>query len=58
MAGDAKNREEGKLGQAAFIVALEYESTEEAEDRLLEMYELLLGLTGPLEPSSEGGETT
>jgi hypothetical protein len=58
MAGGAKNREEGKLGQAAFIVALEHESTEEAEDRLLQVYELLLGLTGPLEPSSEGGEIT
>lgn len=58
MAGGAKNREEGKSGHATFKVVLEHESTEEAEDRLLQVYELLLGLTGPLEPSSEEGELT
>ena len=58
MAGGAKNREEGKSGQATFAVALEHESTEEATDRLLQVYELLLGLTGPLESSSEAEEST
>jgi hypothetical protein len=58
MAGGAKNKGAGKSGQAAFKVVLEHESTEEAEDRLLQVYELLLGLTGPLGPSSEEGELT
>jgi hypothetical protein len=58
MAGGTKNREVGKSGQATLRVVLEYESTEEAEDRLLRVYELLLGLPGPPETSSERGELT
>jgi hypothetical protein len=56
MAGGAMNREVGRPGQATPIVVLEYESTEEAEDRLRRVYEFLLGLSRPPETGSEREE--
>jgi hypothetical protein len=47
-----------KVSLPAYVVEIEYQSADDAEDRLLQVYELLLGLVGSLEPSSEGGETT
>ena len=42
----------------AYIVILDYEFTEEAEERLLQAYEFLLGLPYGPEIRSEGEELT
>jgi hypothetical protein len=58
MAGRAKNRNPRKSADPAYIVALEYEPTAEVEDRLLQVYEFLLGLPDGPEICSEGEEST
>jgi hypothetical protein len=58
MAGAGRHKRLRKQAVPAPTVTLEYEATEDAEDRLLRVYEFLLGLPEPPETSSKGGELT
>ena len=58
MCGEGKGGKLKGTGKPAYTVILEYEPVEDAEDRLLRVYELLLGLPEGPEICPEGAEST
>jgi hypothetical protein len=58
MVDGPKGRKPEKQGEYAFDVVLEWIQDEEAEERLLRVYELLLGLSNQPGICPEDGELT
>lgn len=53
-----RRAEASATDDSAYCVEWQYDRSDDAEDRLLQVYALLLGLSGASEMCSEGPETT
>lgn len=58
MAGDVTNRDLSRIGECPYLVVLEHEPTQDAEDRLLRVYEFLLYDLATSETCAEPRERT